>query len=1008
MYGEGRAGAERRLEQEVHNTFGDAVLNRAPERVSRRSESRHQPGVVPPSLLEARTAKLEALDFDMINSRKATISKALNSTCTWILTHQTYLQWKEIDASKQHFGFFWIKGIPGAGKSVLVRYLDLHTSRFKELRDICISFYFHARGNQLEKSLEGMYRSLLTQLLRSDANLQFVLDDFRSGEDSPNMLQKLRLLLSAAVAKLEDQRLFCFIDALDECDEANMQETIEFLRGLCEEASEIGIRIFVCFASRHYPALDIPTELQLILETVDDHHADLREYVTSQRFSVGTQGRMSRFPVQITNDILAKANGVFLWVVLVVEILKKEFKEGNIHTVKAVLKGLPERLEELFQKIVQRDQENIAEFLLCLTWILHAKRPLTLKEFCFAMTEDFDHDCHDLDSGMLEGVMHNFLCSRSKGLAELTRGANPRVQFIHESVREFLLKHNGFAYVDPNYSPSICHANEKLKQCCIRGIRPPPKTCLHVMNLDDQADDFDHETYEWCPSKRQVERKLLQDRYPFMEYAVQHLLIHADQAAPEIPQWEFIGEFDLNDWRTKANWLQRHDVNVYSQDTTLAYVFAQSDCANLMSMLRQYAVDLYAPTENRNRFSLFAAFANKSMNAARVLLDNRGVEHSQEIIIDVMVNNYEGLAAYDVKSNVAALIWACERGYADFSNWFIRGDEPPEQTRKAFRKSIRAAIRAGNTTFLDRILPMLERHDDITMTLKSVLHEEASCGHVESVKLLLEWGVDINASNKEGTVLYGALRRKSFAVAKLLLERGADVNIQERNGEHALTVATAEGSIEIIQLLLTKGADVNAQGGKYGNVLQAASCQQGNDAIVQLLLEHGADVNAQGGRFGNALQAASSIGSIELVKLLLEHGADVNAQGGRFGNALQAASSIESIELVKLLLEHGANVNAQGGYFGNALQATSYGGPIELVKLLLEHGADVNAQGGFFGNALQAASYEGSTELVKLLLEHGADVNAQRGSYGSALKAAVERSRTDVEELLRRAGAVEN
>jgi ankyrin repeat protein len=59
---------------------------------------------------------------------------------------------------------------------------------------------------------------------------------------------------------------------------------------------------------------------------------------------------------------------------------------------------------------------------------------------------------------------------------------------------------------------------------------------------------------------------------------------------------------------------------------------------------------------------------------------------------------------------------------------------------------------------------------------------------------------------------------------------------------------------------------------------------------VTLLLEKGADVNAQGGYYGNALQAAANGGHESVVTLLLENGADVNAQGGYYGNALQAAS----------------------------------------------------------------------------------------------------------------------
>ncbi|KAK4170565.1 hypothetical protein QBC36DRAFT_341629, partial [Triangularia setosa] len=85
---------------------------------------------------------------------------------------------------------------------------------------------------------------------------------------------------------------------------------------------------------------------------------------------------------------------------------------------------------------------------------------------------------------------------------------------------------------------------------------------------------------------------------------------------------------------------------------------------------------------------------------------------------------------------------------------------------------------------------------------------------------------------------------------------------------------------------------------------------KGLSLAVQSLLEKGAEVNAQGGEYGNALQAASAGGHQDIVKLLLDKGADVNAQGGEYGNALQAASE--------------GGVNAQGGFYGNALQAASF------------------------------------------------------------------------------------
>ncbi|KAF2679335.1 hypothetical protein K458DRAFT_347022, partial [Lentithecium fluviatile CBS 122367] len=63
-------------------------------------------------------------------------------------------------------------------------------------------------------------------------------------------------------------------------------------------------------------------------------------------------------------------------------------------------------------------------------------------------------------------------------------------------------------------------------------------------------------------------------------------------------------------------------------------------------------------------------------------------------------------------------------------------------------------------------------------------------------------------------------------------------------GEHAVTVQGDNGHCRTVTLLVEKGADVNAQGGQYGNALQAASAK-GHEPIAKLLVEKGADVNAQ-------------------------------------------------------------------------------------------------------------------------------------------------------------------
>jgi hypothetical protein len=316
-----------------------------------------------------------------------------------------------------------------------------------------------------------------------------------------------------------------------------MQQMATLFRELCEEGAEQGVYINVCFTSRHYPALDIPTELQLVLEDLDEHQKDLSKYVRSQKFTSGSAGNLRNIPGQVQSSILEKANGVFLWVVLVTGILKEEYLNGTVHTVKERLRQIPQDLTALFRSIVQRDQENLDQLVLCLRWILYCERPLELRDFYFAMMAGIDGQSLEWNPGCEEDLMHNFLRSRFKGLAELTRGKNGRVQFIHESVRDFLIKRNGSDSIE-----SICStsAHEGLKQCCIRGIQIDIDTCWQTMLLTKA---INQDVTTWRPSHRRDERALLNNHFPFLCYASQMVFSHADKALPKIPLEDFIDHF---------------------------------------------------------------------------------------------------------------------------------------------------------------------------------------------------------------------------------------------------------------------------------------------------------------------------------------------------------------------------------------------------------------------------------------------------------------------------------
>lgn len=102
-----------------------------------------------------------------------------------------------------------------------------------------------------------------------------------------------------------------------------------------------------------------------------------------------------------------------------------------------------------------------------------------------------------------------------------------------------------------------------------------------------------------------------------------------------------------------------------------------------------------------------------------------------------------------------------------------------------------------------------------------------------------------------------------------------DLGIDLNSTAAPIYYAVLLGLAPITHLLLKAGAQVNAQGGKYGNPLQAASWR-GDEQMVKTLLDKGANANSQGGLYGNALQAASAQGHTAIVEILLLAHASVN------------------------------------------------------------------------------------------------------------------------------------
>jgi N-acyl-D-amino-acid deacylase len=205
----------------------------------------------------------------------------------------------------------------------------------------------------------------------------------------------------------------------------------------------------------------------------------------------------------------------------------------------------------------------------------------------------------------------------------------------------------------------------------------------------------------------------------------------------------------------------------------------------------------------------------------------------------------------------------------------------------------------------------------------------------EKVSLLLAHGARVNTPTAFGNtpLLLAARAPKAFESVRLLIEKGADVHATNLFGSTALMAAAAAGQLETVKLLIERGADVNAAplmevpdsdpiwGGLRTPLMWAAL--RGNRDVVAYLIDHGANVNAVTG-FGTALSQAAWFGHPDVAELLMTRGAKVDLLEPFSGlTPLHWAASAEDsrTRMVELLLEQGADPKAEGGQPVDAFMA---------------------------------------------------------------------------------------
>ncbi|KAK4077032.1 uncharacterized protein Triagg1_3999 [Trichoderma aggressivum f. europaeum] len=388
-------------------------------------------------------------------------------------------------------GLYWVSGRPASGKSTFMKFLyhDKRTSQllhgwYSKAAHVEANFFFHYRGNLIQKSFEGLLRSILSQVLeqapstfslvqaiiqhasqnvpkrrepvtqKKTERVESVIDEHHDRENIQHFANEIWTLpnLQKVLHQVIDQQsmdldLCIFIDALDEHD-GPPEFIAEFLKDIIQPRNS-RTRVKILFSSRPWDVFkdvfpDCPG-FQIHQHTDND----IRELCTHV---INSECPASQELFQLVEEIVKRAKGVFLWVKLVLQELSKiaasaplgRNTEALSGELRVALQNLPDDLVEYFSTIVERIPQSFRREAFCLLEVVAkgdgvylADVPKILGCLNFSHYSELEQILENLDERTPE-QWATLLRTYTGGLIEIQKPPKCKLQLLHQTTVDFV------------------------------------------------------------------------------------------------------------------------------------------------------------------------------------------------------------------------------------------------------------------------------------------------------------------------------------------------------------------------------------------------------------------------------------------------------------------------------------------------------------------------------------------------------------------------------------------
>ncbi|KIL90704.1 hypothetical protein FAVG1_06440 [Fusarium avenaceum] len=304
-------------------------------------------------------------------------------TFEWIPNTSQYRDWE----ANQN-GLLWISGPPGKGKTMISIFLSkrLETNN----QDGTVIWFFCDNKTASRNSAVNVVRGLMTQLIMKHPRvLSFLLPTWKVQQDKTfhaNSFETLWRIFLSMLAALKNEKVYCVLDALDECDDESLSSLLFKIKTLFDPLQNDDARnsLKLIIASREYP-LSLPQNLSGFLRiALDDLDHDIQLYIAEKVDHLSRVKNFQGSPLQrrIESALREGTEGTFLWVSYVAQDLEQKTLDEIDTAVNQLPRGLYAIYDRIISKIENETRGGIVEML---RWILLAARPLTISELCNAI-----------------------------------------------------------------------------------------------------------------------------------------------------------------------------------------------------------------------------------------------------------------------------------------------------------------------------------------------------------------------------------------------------------------------------------------------------------------------------------------------------------------------------------------------------------------------------------------------------------------------------------------------